>query len=53
MNIMAFNGSPRNDWNTATLLNKVLEGAASKGATTAKHGEIEPPARRFRANRAL
>ena len=34
MNIMAFNGSPRNDWNTATLLNKVLEGAASKGATT-------------------
>jgi len=31
---MAFNGSPRNDWNTATLLNKVLEGAASKGATT-------------------
>jgi len=34
MNIMAFNGSPRKDWNTATLLNKALEGAASKGATT-------------------
>ena len=31
---MAFNGSPRKDWNTATLLNKALEGAASKGATT-------------------
>ena len=34
MNIMAFNGSPRKDWNTANLLNKALEGAASKGATT-------------------
>ena len=34
MNIIAFNGSPRKDWNTATLLNKALEGAASKGATT-------------------
>ena len=34
MNIMAFNGSPRKDWNTATLLNKALKGAASKGATT-------------------
>ncbi len=34
MKIMAFNGSPRKTWNTATLLNKALEGAASKGAET-------------------
>jgi multimeric flavodoxin WrbA len=34
MKILAFNGSPRKKWNTATLLNKALEGAASKGATT-------------------
>jgi len=34
MKVMAFNGSPRKNWNTATLLNKVLEGAASKGAET-------------------
>ncbi|RQW79951.1 MAG: flavodoxin family protein [Methanothrix sp.] len=32
MNILAINGSPRKDWNTATLLNKALEGAASVGA---------------------
>jgi multimeric flavodoxin WrbA len=32
--ILAFNGSPRKTWNTATLLNKALEGAASQGATT-------------------
>lgn len=32
MKIMAFNGSPRKDWNTATLLKKALEGAASQGA---------------------
>ena len=32
MKIMVFNGSPRKKWNTATLLNKALEGAASKGA---------------------
>jgi multimeric flavodoxin WrbA len=31
---MAFNGSPRKTWNTATLLEKALEGAASKGAET-------------------
>ena len=31
---MAFNGSPRKKWNTATLLNKALEGAASQGAET-------------------
>jgi len=31
---MAFNGSPRNKWNTATLLEKALEGAASQGADT-------------------
>lgn len=34
MKVMAFNGSPREKWNTAVLLNKALEGAASKGAET-------------------
>ena len=34
MKVMAFNGSPRKRWNTATLLEKALEGAASKGAKT-------------------
>ena len=34
MQVIAFNGSPRKTWNTATLLQKALEGAASKGATT-------------------
>ena len=34
MRIIAINGSPRKDWNTATLLNKALEGAASQGAET-------------------
>ena len=34
MKIMAFNGSPRKKWNTATLLTKALEGAASEGAKT-------------------
>ncbi len=34
MKIIAFNGSPRKTWNTATLLQKVLDGAASKGAET-------------------
>ncbi|AGK95696.1 flavodoxin family protein [Clostridium pasteurianum] len=34
MKIIAFNGSPRKSWNTATLLEKALEGAASKGAET-------------------
>jgi multimeric flavodoxin WrbA len=34
MKIIGFNGSPRKKWNTATLLNKALEGAASKGAQT-------------------
>src|SRR5512135_1393038 len=34
MKIMAFNGSPRKKWNTATLLSKALEGAASCGAKT-------------------
>lgn len=31
---MAFNGSPRKKWNTATLLEKALEGASSKGVET-------------------
>lgn len=34
MKIIALNGSPRKTWNTATLLNKALEGAASQGAET-------------------
>jgi multimeric flavodoxin WrbA len=34
MKIVAFNGSPRKTWNTATLLNKALEGAASQDAET-------------------
>lgn len=34
MQVIAFNGSPRKNWNTATLLNKALEGAASQGAET-------------------
>ncbi|SFL75593.1 flavodoxin family protein [Pelosinus propionicus] len=34
MRILAINGSPRKNWNTATLLSKALEGAASQGAET-------------------
>jgi multimeric flavodoxin WrbA len=34
MNVLAINGSPRKKWNTATLLEKALEGAAAQGATT-------------------
>jgi len=34
MNVIAFNGSPRKKWNTATLLEKAIEGAASHGAET-------------------
>lgn len=34
MNIIAINGSPRKNWNTAILLGKALEGAASQGAAT-------------------
>lgn len=34
MKIMVINGSPRKSWNTATLLNKAIEGAASQGAKT-------------------
>ncbi len=34
MKLMAVNGSPRKKWNTATLLQKALDGAASKGADT-------------------
>jgi Multimeric flavodoxin WrbA len=34
MKVMAINGSPRKNWNTATLLAKALEGAASEGAET-------------------
>ncbi len=35
MKVMAFNGSPRKKkWNTITLLEHALEGAASTGADT-------------------
>ena len=34
MHVFAINGSPRKKWNTATLLEKTLDGAASQGATT-------------------
>ena len=34
MKVIAINGSPRKKWNTATLLEKALEGAASQGAQT-------------------
>jgi len=34
MKVLAFSGSPRKTWNTATLLNKALEGAATQGAET-------------------
>jgi len=34
MKVIAFNGSPRKKWNTASLLEKALEGAASHGAET-------------------
>ena len=34
MKVLAFNGSPRKTWNTATLLHKALEGAASREAET-------------------
>ena len=32
MKALGVNGSPRKKWNTATLLKKALEGAASEGA---------------------
>jgi multimeric flavodoxin WrbA len=32
MNILAFNGSPRKKWNTATMLESAMEGARSRGA---------------------
>jgi multimeric flavodoxin WrbA len=34
MTVIGINGSPRKNWNTATLLKKALEGAASAGAET-------------------
>ena len=34
MNVLAVNGSPRKKWNTATLLENALAGAASAGAET-------------------
>ena len=34
MYVLAINGSPRKNWNTATLLNKALEGAAAQGVQT-------------------
>jgi multimeric flavodoxin WrbA len=34
MKILAINGSPRKTWNTVTLLQNALDGAASGGAET-------------------
>jgi multimeric flavodoxin WrbA len=34
MKVIAVNGSPRKNWNTATLLQHALDGAASQGAET-------------------
>lgn len=34
MKVIAINGSPRKEWNTASMLKKVLEGAAAQGAET-------------------
>jgi multimeric flavodoxin WrbA len=34
MKVIAVNGSPRKKWNTATLLQKTLDGAVSQGAET-------------------
>jgi len=34
MKVIGINGSPRKKWNTATLLEKALEGAVSEGAET-------------------
>ena len=34
MEVIAINGSPRKKWNTTTMLEKALEGAASEGAET-------------------
>ena len=34
MKVIAVNGSPRKTWNTATLLQKALDGAKSVGADT-------------------
>jgi multimeric flavodoxin WrbA len=34
MKVIAFNGSPRKQWNTATLLEGALQGAALQGAAT-------------------
>ena len=34
MKVIAINGSPRKNWNTATLLQYALDGAASQGAET-------------------
>ena len=34
MNVLGINASPRKTWNTATVLHKALEGAASQGSQT-------------------
>jgi multimeric flavodoxin WrbA len=34
MKVLAFNGSPRKEWNTATLVKEALAGAKSKGVQT-------------------
>ena len=34
MKVIAVNGSPRKEWNTAAMLEKALAGAADQGAET-------------------
>ena len=34
MQVIGINGSPRKQWNTATLVVKALEGAVAQGAKT-------------------
>jgi len=34
MTVIGINGSPRKQWNTATLVKKALGGAAAQGAAT-------------------
>lgn len=43
MKVVAVNGSPRKTWNTATLLNKALEGAvfrSDRNAVCERHDAV-------------
>ncbi len=43
MKAIAYNGSPRKNWNTAQLLQRALEGAASQGAETKLYNLYDIP----------